>query len=156
MSEERRQRLEARRYEEIEEAASRLLADPNADIAECVRRIDAYSKLLAAMKPRASREWIQAVVVAVCCVSVAGLLWSLRVSGTKIILKIQSEAVALTLAAPWSLSADLSLGTSLVRIQGLTALDALALGLAIESPTGDAWLQLEGGKVSITQLGLSA
>jgi hypothetical protein len=52
------------------------------------------------------------------------------------------------------LSADLSLGTSLVRIQGLTALDAPALGLAIESPTGDAWLQLEGGKVSITHLGL--
>jgi len=155
MNENLRQALEVRRDEDIREAANRLLADANADIAESLRRIEAYSKLLDAMKPPPPRQWGWSIGLAACCVILAGLLWSLRVSTTKLVLKIQSDAVTMTLAAPWSLPAELPLGASPIRLEGLTTLEAPALGLAIESPQSESWIQLEASEVSITRLGLA-
>lgn len=154
MSENLRKRLEAKRQEEITKAANRLLTDPDVDTKENNSRVEAYSKLLAAIKPRPSRERAWAVIVAAICLSVAGLLWSLRVDKTRVTLKIRSEAVTMKLAEPWSWSGNLSLGTDLVRIERLTSVDALVLGRYADSLGSDAWIQIQGGKVSLAQLGL--
>jgi hypothetical protein len=154
MSKELRQRLEAKRDEAIHEAAERLLKEVDADMGDILPRIEAYSKLLAAIKPPPSREWAWAIIVAVLCLSSAGLLWSVRVPRTRITLNLQSDAVELTLAAPWSWSGDLPLETSPVHLEALSVLDAPLLGSAIESVRDQAWMTLEGGSASLKQLGV--
>jgi hypothetical protein len=156
MSKEIRQHLEAKREELIKKAADHLLAGANVDIETTVRRVETYSKLLAAMKPQPSREWLIAGIVAILCLFGAGVLWSFRVTGAKITLQLQAEAVEMKLAAPWSWSGDLPLDTSLVRLEALTTLDAPVLGPAIESQHGGGWIRAHGGHVTLKQFGLAS
>jgi hypothetical protein len=154
MSEGLRQRLEAKREEAINEAVERLLVDDNAEVRKIIRRVEVYSRLLAAIKPPRSREWIWAVIVAVLCLSVGGLLWSFQITRTKITLHLTSDAVELKLSAPWSWSGDLPLETSLVQLEALSVLEASLLGSTVESSRSDVSVAIKDGSVSLKRLGL--
>jgi hypothetical protein len=154
MNKDLRRRIEAKRNEEIQQAGQQLLANAEADVEAGLSRIETYSKLLASMGPHASREWLWAGIVALVCVSAAGILWSFRVSGTKISLQVQTEAVEMLLAAPWSWAGDLPLDVNHLRLEGLTAIDAPMFERSIDSQGEKVWIQLQGGKLALKQVGL--
>jgi hypothetical protein len=150
-----RRRLEAKRNNEIQQASQQLLTNAGADVEASLKRIETYSKLLASMEPHASREWLWAGLTALVCVLGAAVLWSFRVSGTKISLQIQTEAVEMTLAAPWSWSGDLPLDMKRLRFEGLTAIEAPVLERSIDNPGEEAWLHLQGGNLALKQMALN-
>jgi hypothetical protein len=146
-----RRNLEIRLQQEVDHASQRLLEDPDADISQHARRIEHYSLVLTARERQAvwRRYWV--ILVSVVCVAFAGVLWGVRVQETKVVLNVQSEAVAIQLASNWVWSGDHTIGRTLVRVEGLTEVDGPVLGASVESVYGDAWVQITHGDVSLVR-----
>src|SRR5690606_23239437 len=101
-----------------------------------LQRIDACQKLLAAMPARSRREAARAAGVALICLSIAGLLWYLRLPRVHVTLDIASDTVAFQLTAPWEI--DPPLEASQVRIENLESIRAPALQVDIDGGGGNA------------------
>jgi hypothetical protein len=152
MKRKERRHLEVRLQEEVDHASQRLLRDPDADISQHVRRIESYSLVLTAVERQSlqRRYWI--ILVSVVCVAFAGILWAVRIRETKVVLNVQSEAVAIQLADNWAWSGYHTIGRERVRVEGLTKVDSPVLGAAVQSVYGDAWAQIAHGDVSLARL----
>jgi hypothetical protein len=147
-----RKRLQAQRQTELQDIVSRLAANPSTDVTEDLRRLKTYTDVLTFLQPRVSREAMISVFVAVISIALAGLLWGLAVSETRITVKIDSGTVTLKLARPWSWSGDLPLDTRAVTLEALAALTAPALFPPLTSERGDAWIYLTGGNAALVGL----
>ena len=141
-----RQRLVAQRAEELETIANRLLTSPTAEVREHLDRLEVYARLLALLQPRLSREWLLAVFVAVLSLAGAGLLWGLQVGATRLTLDLQSEAVVVKLAQPWTWRGELPLDTRQVELAALTALETPELFAPLSSEDDNAWIRLQGAR----------
>jgi hypothetical protein len=156
MTDDLRNRLESARAQEIAKAADQLLNKSEGNLAETIARIDGCSTLLTAMAPR-QPQWLWALAVAVCSVLVAGLLWAIPLSRTRILLEAESMAVTARLAGRWDMGADETPPKSpRASIGTLTALHGPLLSRAIESPLGDAWIEVEGESVWFSKLSLQS
>jgi hypothetical protein len=149
-----RQRLVAQRAEELETIANRLLTSPTAEVREHLDRLEVYARLLTLLQPRLSREWLLAVFVAVLSLAGAGLLWGLQVGATRLTLDLQSEAVVVKLAQPWTWRGELPLDTRQVELATLTALETPELFAPLSSEDDNAWIRLQGGKAALEKLQL--
>lgn len=147
-----RKRLHKKRQTELQDLVAHLLENPNANVADNLRRLETYTQVLAFLQPRVSREALVAVVVAVISLGLAGFLWAVRVPETRITLKVQSASVALRLAQPWSWRGHLPLDTRLVSLDALTTLASPELFSELTSTRGDIWLKLTGGKAALVAL----
>jgi hypothetical protein len=145
-----RQHLKAKCDEEIAEAAKQLLANPNTEVGEHMRRIEAYSKLLAVMQTPSRRIWMTGIAVGIAVV--LGLSLTLRVSRTPIMLKLQTEVLGLKLARPLSWPEGLPLAVS-VAFDGLTTVEAPGLfSQKLQSAPAGAWIRIVEGSVSLGKL----
>jgi hypothetical protein len=148
-----RRQLKTKRDDTIRQAAELLLNDDRANVDDHLHRIDAYHKLLTT-SPNRARELGSAAVLALLLVTVAGLTWGLHVSKTKFILTAHAEAITLKLAAPWAWSGELPVDPNPLSIEELTLLMLPAPGPTIKRLERSPWARIEGGKVSLTRLGL--
>jgi hypothetical protein len=149
-----RQRLAAQRATEVEAIANRLLISPTAEVGEQLDRLEVYARLLALLQPRLSREWLLAMFVAVLSLGGAGLLWGLQVRETRLTLDLQSEAVVVKLAQPWTWNGELPLDTRRVELATLTALETPELFPPLNSEDDNVWIRLQGGKAALEKLQL--
>jgi hypothetical protein len=147
-----RKRIQAQQHTELQDVVSRLADNPGADVTEHLRRLKTYTEVLTFLQPRWSRETILSICVAILSIGLAGLLWGLRVSETRITIKVDSGTVALKLTRPWSWSGDLPLDTSAVTLEYLATLTAPELFSPLASERGDAWIHITGGNVSLVGL----
>lgn len=150
-----RKRIQQRHQMELQEIVSRLLENPQADVAEGLRRLETYTQVLTFLQPRVSREALLSVLVAVLSIGIVGLLWSIRVAETRITLKVQSASLAFQLAQPWSWRGTLPLDSRLVTLEALTTVESPALFPRLASPQGDTWLHMTGGKAALVALHLA-
>ncbi|MEK6374772.1 MAG: hypothetical protein AABO58_19000 [Acidobacteriota bacterium] len=141
--------LEARREERIERTARRLLEGEDVqELLPELQQIDAYSRLLATTGPKhRERKWVWPAVVVLVCVTVAGILWSLKVPRTNISMMVDSDSLAATLRSPWR--AENVFHSSLMHVERVSTINAPNLGLAIEQHAGDAWFELKGGDIGL-------
>ena len=162
MTRDLRRRLEAKRAAAVREAAERLLAadgDPGDDpgdesAGDAVKRIDSYGRVLAAMPKSRRREIVSATVVALICLAIVGLGWSLRVPRTDILATLRGDAVALRLREPLAWSGALAVDPRPLRLEQLTALDSPLP--EIDGPDGTGWVEIDGGQVTLSSLRLGA
>ena len=151
MNNELRQRIKTELEKEISGTATHLLQnDDSEQVAVGLRKIDACSKLLQAMKPNPFREWILASIVALVCLMIAGLLWYLRLPKVHVSLKVQSKAATFKLKKPWRPHKSYALDK--VRIERLNGVFAPALDLEIETESDEAWLEVGGKNVALQKL----
>jgi hypothetical protein len=146
-----RQRLQAARDQEIRDAADRLLAGESTDLAERIRRIEAHATLLAALPAPRRWEWLPALCVGGASVVLVGLLWTVPVPKSRIVLTIRSDAVKLGLVEPWSSPGrfHLPLDGGSVSLEALSAVEAPGLFPRLASADRGAWLRVEGGTVAL-------
>ena len=156
MTEALRRQLETKRKAAIQEAAERLAANGAEDIGDQLKRIDAYGKLLAVMPRSETRQRLTAVVIGLICVTAVGLAWTLRIPESKIILNVQSEAIALKLVEPWSWSEDMSIDPELFRLEQLTSVELPAESSEAKRLEGGAWAEVKGDQATLVRLGLDA
>ena len=151
MSDDLRGSLEAQRKERIARASRRLLdgESPQA-IRPDLEEIDAYSKLLAAAEPPRQRTWIMPAVVAVVCVVVAGLLWSMKVRRTNVFMTADTESLRFVLAQPWRL--ENAFHSPQIHGERLSTIHAPNLGLNFDESSADAWFELRGGTSELETL----
>jgi hypothetical protein len=144
MSDDLRDSLEAQRKERIARASRRLL---DGESPQAVRpeldEIDTYSKLLGAIEPEQRRTWIVPAVVAVICVIVAGLLWSMKVRSTNIFMTAETENMRFTLGRPWRI--EHAFHAPQIHAERLSIVHAPNLGLNFDESSADAWFELNGG-----------
>jgi hypothetical protein len=151
MSDDLRDSLEAQRKERIARASRRLLDGESAQaIRPDLDEIDAYSKLLAAVEPARQRTWIMPAVVAVVCVAVAGLLWSMKVRRTNIFMTADTESMRFVLARPWRL--ENAFHSAQIHGERLSTIHAPNLGLNFDESSADAWFELSGGTSELAAL----
>ncbi len=143
-----RRELEKTLAKQARETARTLLEAKDAEsVARELRRLDAYQRVLAALKPGAGRDVGKAILIAFVCVLAAGLLWYLRVPRIHVLADVHSDVVAFELTEPWQL--ERRLGARQLRVEYLESIRAPALGLDIDSSSGDAWIDLSGGQIEL-------
>ena len=151
MNKQLRHRIKARLEEETRNTATLALQDDgNEQIAAGLRNIETYTQLLKAMKPNPVREWMLALIVAMACLMIAGLLWYLRLPEIHVSLKVRSNAVTFELQKPWRPSHSYTVDK--LRIERLTTVLSPALEIKIENESDEAWLEVEGDKVVLQKL----
>jgi hypothetical protein len=151
MNKELRQRINARLEEETRNTATRLLQDDDSEqVAVGLRSIETYTQLLKAMKPNPIREWMLALIVALACLIIAGLLWYVRLPKIHVSLRVQSDAATFQLKKPWR-PPD-SYAVDKLRIERLNQVFAPALEMTIENASEEAWLEVEGTNVVLQKL----
>lgn len=151
-----RQRLQAARDQEIRDAADRLFRGDSSDLDDRIRRIEAHATLLAALPAPRRWEWLPALCVGGASVVLVGLLWTVPVPKSRIVLTIRSDTVKLGLTDPWSSPGrfHLPLDGGSVSIEALTAVDAPGLFPRLGSADRGAWLRVGGGTVALQGLHL--
>jgi hypothetical protein len=144
--------LAGRREERISAVVRRLLDGVEArDLQPELEEIDAYSRLLS-MRPveKENRGWLWPAGVALVCVVVAGILWSVKVPQTRVSMSVDTDSVTATLAKPWHI--DDAFHSPLMHFERLSTINAPNLGLAIDQGSGDAWFELNGGHIDLQML----
>jgi len=144
--------LASRREERITAVVRRLLdgADAQALRPE-LEEIDAYSRLLSTRPPKKERHsWIWPAGVAVVCVVVAGILWSLKIPQTNVSMTVDTDSLTATLAKPWRI--DDAFHSKLMHFERVSKIQSPNLGLTIDQPSGDAWFELNGGRIDLQTL----
>src|SRR5256885_13346554 len=86
------------REERITAVVRRLLDGVEArELRPEIEEIDAYSRLLSARPPKKEgRSWLWPAGVAVVCIVVAGILWSLKIQRTNVSMTIDTDSVTAT------------------------------------------------------------
>jgi hypothetical protein len=148
----------ARQYKtKIEQATADALrgAAPE-ELQPRLQQIETYGKLIALNDKQhwtADAKW--AVLAGLLCLGVASLLWSYKVRKNSISLTADTETLHGELKSDWHL--DHPFSSSLLHIERVSKLDAPNLGVSgvsLDDPQGDAWVRLEGGKISLQSLDL--
>jgi hypothetical protein len=149
-----RRRLEESRRKEVNEAA-RLLADtPNANLASSLRRIESYSKLLSLIPPRFPAEQWWALGISVACVTIAGLLWLIPVSRTRMVLRATCTALRTHLSERWVLPEKLPLSRGIIRLDNVDYVSLPARVPGVRSAVGGAWLEADVATAELRSLSL--
>lgn len=148
MKEDIRRRLEKKLTEKARKTAKNLLEEKDAEsISQGLRQLDDYQRVLAALKPGDGRDAKKAIVIAFICILAAGLLWYLRVPRIHVLVDVHSDVVAFELNEPWQLEDHL--GARQLRVEYMESIRAPALGVDLDSSTGDAWIDLSGGQIEL-------
>lgn len=151
MSNDVRESLAARRDERIAKAGRRLLSgDPASEVRPDLDEIDTYSRILDAMGPKRRMNWIAPAAVALVCITVAGLLWSVKVPRTSISLAAQTGTMRFSLARPWHVEDVFR--SPLMHFERFSSIQAPNLGLTLDEKSPDAWFELRGGTVDLQSL----
>ena len=93
------------------------------DIAEAIKQVEAYEKLLAALPRSGFYERYPAILIAGICLLVASVVWTIRVPTTKIHLRVKTTAVSMRLARPLTWEGRWHVGGAVVRLQEFTTLE---------------------------------
>jgi hypothetical protein len=143
--------LAAKREERIASVVRRLLdGDDARNLRPEIEEIDAYSRLLSAKAPVQKRHWRWPAGVAIVCIAVAGILWSLKIPRTNVSMTVDTDSMTATLAKPWRI--DDAFHSPLMHFERLSAIRAPNLGLTIDQSSGDAWFELSGGRIDLQAL----
>jgi hypothetical protein len=152
MNDEGRASLASQRDERIAKVGQRLrdgetVRDVQADLDD----IEAYSKVLHAMGPKPRRlTWLAPVIVGLVCVTVAGLLWSVKVPRTSIFMDAQTGTMRFSLARRWQI--ENAFHGSRMHFERLSSIQAPNLGLNFNEASPDAWFELRGGVIDLQTL----
>lgn len=152
MSRADRRRLE-RRLDEIVSEAVDLDGDDRADRLAEMREI---VQLLDTIDRRHREPRAVTAIVLILSVVVAGLLWTMRVGETRLLLDIASRSVTITPTADWSWTAGRGGMPSVTAVEGADALDGALLRGTVTGHGGEAWLRLEQGASWLQELSLGA
>jgi hypothetical protein len=152
MNDEVRASLASRRDERIATVAQRLRDGETArDVQADLDDIAAYSKVLDAIGPKPRRLiWIMSVIVGLVCVTVAGLLWSVKVPRTSIFMDAQTGTMRFSLAKRWH--AENVFHGSRMHFERLSTIQAPNLGLNFDEASPDAWFELRDGVIELQTL----
>jgi hypothetical protein len=151
MSNDVRETLAAKRDERIAKVGRRLLSgDAASEVQPDLDEIDTYSRILDAMGPKRRRNWTAPAAVAFFCVTVAGILWSVKVRQTSISMAAQTSTMRFSLAQPWHI--EDAFHSPLMHFERLSTIQAPNLGLTLDEKSPDAWFELRGGTVDLQTL----
>ena len=104
MSLDLRNRLQQKKQEAVREVAEKLLQDSEKDVGKSVSLINLYSNLISALPKKKNRDDWTPIIVAILCLNLAGLAWTVRVWWpSNIVLTAEVDAVAFKLAHSWNL-----------------------------------------------------
>jgi hypothetical protein len=116
--------------------------------------IDAYSRLLSVRPPKKKgQSWLWPAGVAVVCIVVAGVLWSVKIRTTNVSMSVDTDSVSATLVKPWRI--DDAFHSKVMHFERVSKINAPNLGLGIEQGSSDAWFELDasrGGRVDLQTL----
>ncbi len=119
--------LDSKRAQRLEEAARQLLEKGDLERArEELTWINMSSQLLASIQKPPTR-FIWSVIIALICLLIAGLAWTLHIPSTQISLELFTENVNMTLNKEWSLSHPFT--TDEIYINNIVSLSAPGLNL---------------------------
>ncbi|HEV7429304.1 MAG TPA: hypothetical protein VGQ46_23370 [Thermoanaerobaculia bacterium] len=152
MSDDVRESLASQRDDRIARAGQRLVSgDAASEVQPDLDEIETYSRILDAMGPKKRRtNWIVPAVVAFVCVTVAGVLWSVKVPRTSISMAAQTGTMRFLLAQPWHI--ENAFHSPLMHFERLSTIQAPNLGLSLNEKSTDAWFELRGGTVNLEML----
>jgi hypothetical protein len=145
-----RSKLKKRNREFAERVARSLLPDPFVLDEDALKNLEASTKALKALESRGTMA--AALGVATVCVLVVGILWAVRLPRTHLAAALESDTVSFELRDDW-LSQPLP--ASEVRLDALARIESPALGLSVESQSGDAWLRTRGDHILLERLTLN-
>ena len=145
-------RLNLERTRRIRDAAQILLEKGDVEGAkETLKWVEVSSQLLAATQRPAARP-IWSVIIALFCLLIAGLAWTLHISTTKISLEISTYNASLKLGKNWSARHQFT--TNLLYINNVAELNAPGLKLhsTIEQGEDPFAMELSGKGIIVTEL----
>jgi hypothetical protein len=124
---------------------------PPDELQSQLQQIESYSKLVSLNDKQhwtADAKW--AVLVGLFCLGVASLLWSYKVRKNSVSLTVDTETIQGVLKSDWHL--DKPFRAELLHVERVSKLEAPNLHVSLESPQGDAWIRLDGGKIRLQSL----
>jgi hypothetical protein len=116
---------------------------------EDIRAIELATRLLVISAPKWSGDSSLAVVVAVVCLVISGILWSKPVARTAVTMDANSETVSGRLWADWTVPERVT-GQQLL-VERLTSIEAPGLGFQTATD-GDSWIRVTGSPVTLQSL----
>ena len=132
-------------------AAEKALAGES--IADDLIRLKEYEALIELSRTPKRNSLIAAAILGTACVLLAGLAWAMRIPSTNLHVTVVTDALTLGLTEPWQWTGHWQLG-DVVRLDEMSEL-TLPPELSL-APTlkGRAWLDIENGSVTLSELEL--
>jgi hypothetical protein len=140
-------------------AAARVAAEKalaGAPIADDLTRLKDYETLLALSRASERNNFIAAAAVGAACVLIAGLAWGLRIPSTKVHATVVADTVTFRPAGSWSWTGNWQLGDGPFRLDELSELTLPSELSSKPKLTERAWLDVEKGSVTLSELELGA
>jgi hypothetical protein len=153
-----RKTLEQRRRGAIEQATRKLLGDDDAGVADELKRVDAYTRILDSLPApaRKSREpWLAAVVGSACVLAV-GLAWTLRLPTTNIVLKVDAETVNFRLTEALAWTGELTLAGGNLRLSEMASISLPESETRRAAIEHRAWADIGDGSAILAALDVAA
>ena len=113
-------------------------------------------ELLEFSRRPAHRTLVAASIIGAACLLVAGFAWALRIPSTKVHAAVTADAVTLRLADAWHWSGTWRLGEGLFRLDEIDELSLPPELFAQADLKGRAWLDVEHGQMTLSDLELGA
>jgi hypothetical protein len=145
--------LKDRRAKAIHKAVEFLQKDDFQAAGDHLRRFEIYDRMLSALPRPKLFEISLRIIVALICVTVAGLVWTIRIPETNIILNIKTSAVDMDLSEAWIWKSDQA-RLSRIRIEGLSEVKVPTEGLFINSIKGNPRIKVDEGNIKLVRLSL--
>lgn len=149
-----RRLLERQRGAYLGRAADALAADPGADVAAELERVETYGKLIQAGRTAGRRERLIAAVIGIVVVTLAAATQMIRMPSAGITLVAEAASVTFTLADPWRWEHPAS-GAHAVRLENFAEIDLPPTFDTPDTWEGGRWIDVAGGNLSIASLSLT-
>jgi hypothetical protein len=148
-----RRSLEKKRKEAVQAAVCEALAAEAADdLQSGIAKIETYSKLLSASEPGRSHDWIWAGAIGALCVTLAGVMWSVKVPRTDVSAVVNTSSFTTRLTTRWRI--DSAFASGAMHVERLSTINAPNLGFDFAESSGDSWFKLEGGNIALQTLAI--
>jgi hypothetical protein len=149
-----RRTLEERRVAVLERAAAAAVADPDADVAADLARVQNYERLIAALDASGPRNRLMAAVMGLACVTIIGTAQVVRVPATRVSLAAEADSATFTLAEPWLWETPAS-GAGPIRLVAFDDVDLPDLMAAELKLGAKDSLDFAGGSLSLASLSIA-
>lgn len=149
------QQLKQRRDAVLQEAEIKLKKQDEKDIESLLEKISIYNSMLSSVpdQKRKKTDMVVATLIWLICVSLVGLAWGKRLEHTKVVLQVETQALAFKLAEPLDWSEGIAVVPDKVSIERMGVLQLTGTGTTSSFDfKGKVSSEMSGGDIRLAIL----
>ena len=151
-----RKSLSERRRKIADDAAAQIINGKEDNLAPINTKLDVISKILTVLPARKKLTDRTGIVLIIAFVILVAFLWINKKTSNALQLDIQSKTIDTRLREDWYLEAPVVFQGNYLNMERMNSIRNLILGIDLESPEDDAWIQIRADSFELVEFFISA